>query len=264
MPLLSVENLSMESGPRRRWFKYGLSGEMLLDSVSFEIDPGKCLGLVGGEASGKLPVTFALLGLHSISDGKITFDGEDLTRLSLRKFRPWRKRIQAVFPDEFGQLTPRHTLERSFRHVLKTWYPKAKKEEIHNRIELAMDLVKMPTANRHRTPPELDPAERQLMAVARAMLVEPDLLICHEVTKGLDVAEQAEVLNRISDIRDALNLTVMLVTDDLAVADHMSDTIAVLHHGRVLETGPAAKIVQHPDHDYTRRLVSSTLTNFPT
>ncbi|MDB4617337.1 ATP-binding cassette domain-containing protein [Verrucomicrobiales bacterium] len=262
-PLVSLKNISIDTGSRRRWFRYRMSEEKLVDDVSFDIAPGQCFGLVGGEASGKLPVTFALLGLHQVSDGEIHFDGQSIESMTRRKFHPLRKHIQAVFWDELGQMNPRLTLDQAFRQVIRVWNVNADKFEILSRIEKVMDSVKLPASTRYQTPLELDPADRQLAAIARALLPEPKFLIAHEVTRGLDVVEQAQILNRICDIRDDSNLSIMVVTDDLAVAEHMSDSIGVLHHGRLLETGPTNQIVMHPEHDYTRRLVGSTVTYFP-
>ena len=263
VPLISLKNVSIDAEVRRRWFRYSVTEEKPVDDVSFDIYPGKCFGLVAGERNGKLPITFSILGLHQISSGKIVFNEAEISNLSRRKYHPWRKSIQAIFWDEFGQMNPRLSLDQSFRQVIRVWYPTDNKFEILSRIESVMDLVQLPASSRYLTPLELDPAERQLATLARSMLPEPKLLIAHEVTRGLDVIEQAEVLNRISDVKDSRGLSVLLVTDDLAVAEHMSDNIGVLHRGRLVETGATEMIMKQPEHDYTRRLVSSTVTYSP-
>ncbi len=257
MPLLTVENLTViHQKTRRRWFHYGMEERKHLDEISFEVKRGRCLGLVGEQASGKLPLTMALLRLIPISEGEIIYDGTEITALSLQKFRPMRRRMQAVFSDGFGQLTPGFSLDHAFREVLKVWHRKLSHDEIHTRIEEVMVATGLAESVRYMYPVELDMVERQLGSLARALLVEPEFLICHDFTRGMDAVEQAEVLNRVSDIREARKLTLMMVTDDLAVAHHMSEDIAVLHRGKILEAGETVQVVSKPEHDYTRRMVT--------
>lgn len=257
MPLLTVENLTViHQKTRRRWFHYGMEERKHLDEISFDVKKGRCLGLVGEQSSGKLPLTMALLRLIPIKEGEVVFDGTEITSLSMRKFRPLRRRIQVVFSDSFGQLTPGFTLDHSFREVLKVWHRKLSHDEIHTRIEAVMVATGLAETVRYLYPVELDIVERQLASLARALLVEPEFLICHDFTRGMDAVGQAEVLNRVSDIRQARNLTLMIVTDDLAVAHHMSEDIAVLHRGRILEFGETDQVVKNPEHDYTRRMVT--------
>ena len=257
MPLLTVENLTViQHAARRRWFHYGLEERKHLDEISFAVEKGRCLGLVGEQASGKLPLTMALLRLIPIAEGEIIFDEIEIASLSLRKFRAMRKRIQAVFSDSFGQLTPGFSLDQAFREVLRVWHRGLSKDEIHTRIEEVMVATGLAEAARYLYPVELDKVERQLAALARVLLINPEFLICHDFTHGMDAVEQAEVLNRISELRDERKFTMMIVTDDLAVAHHMSDDIAILHRGKILESGKTEQVVSRPEHDYTRRMVT--------
>jgi len=257
MPLLTVENLTVIHRPKcRSWFHYGLSEQKHLDGVSFELEKGRCLGLVGEESSGKFPLTLALLKLIPISGGQVVFDGVGIHSMSHRKFRPLRQRIQAVFPDGFGQLTDGFTLDHAFREVLRLYCRGLSKDEIHARIENVMVATGLAEAVRYLYPVELDMVERQVAALARVLLINPDFLICHDITHGMDAVEQAEVLNRLSDLREARGLTVMMVTDHLATAYQMSDEIAILHRGKILELGEAKRVVNRPEHDYTRRMVA--------
>jgi len=260
MALLSVENVSMQRDPvRRRWFRSDESGEKVLDDVTFSIDKGQCFSVVGEEESGKFRLAFAILRLAEVSSGRIVFDNINITLLPARKFRPVRKWMQAIFPDGFGQFAQGTTLDSFFREAVRAWHPKAGEDEIHGRIEQVMVDLDLPETLRYMFPVEMDAVERQLAAMARAMLPEPEFLLCHNPSQGLDAVEQAEVLNRLSDLREKRGLTVLLSTDDLAVAHHMSENLGVLHRGRLLETGATDQVVNRPAHDYTKRLVSCSL-----
>lgn len=260
MELLTVtELLILQQRLKRRWFQYGKEDKTLVDGISFGIEKGKDLSIVGEETSGKLPLTLAVLKLHAIAGGKIEWNGVDIHSLSDYRFRSLRRGVQAVFPDRFGQLTADLTINQSFLEVLRLWYRKENRDQWLSRIEKVMIECGLPEAVRHLYPLELDAVERQQAALARAMLAEPELLICHGLTQGLDAVEEAEVLNRVWHLREEFSLTLFVVTDDLAVAHHLGDTIGVLHRGRLLEFGDAESVVNRPQHDYTQRLVSCSM-----
>ncbi len=255
--LLSVENVSMFRGnSKRRWFRYDVPDVKLLDDVSFKVERHRSLAVVGEQSSGKFPLTMGILKLAKVASGRIVFDSIDITALPVRKFRPVRKWIQVVFPDRFGQFREGCNIDNALREAVQTWWPRAGKEEIHTRIERVMVSVGLREAVRYLFPVEMDPVERQLAALARSLIAEPEMLICHDITHGMDAVEQAEVLNKISDLQEAKRLTTLIVTDDLTVAHHMSDDIAILHRGKILETGVTKSVIRRPEHDYTKRLVS--------
>ncbi|MDF1863071.1 MAG: ATP-binding cassette domain-containing protein [Verrucomicrobiales bacterium] len=260
MPLLSVENLTLlEQKRRRNWFRYDLSERVLLDDITFHLEKGKSLALVGEEKSGKHALVMALLKLYEVSAGKITFAEVETTAIGDRHFRRLRKRLQAVFSDDFGQLTPELTVDQMFREVLQLWYRKEDREQWYQRVEKVMIACRLPEAVRALYPAELDAVERQEVALARALLCAPDLLICHGFTKGLDVVQEAELLNLVRHVREEFGLTLLVVTDDLAVAHQLSEDIGVLHSGRLIEFGTAEEVVNRPGHDYTKRLVSCSI-----
>lgn len=260
MPLLSVENLTLlEQRRRRNWFRYDLSEKPLVQELSFELEKGGSLGLVGEARSGKHALVMALLKLQEVSGGSIHFAEVNTTAIGERHFRKLRKRLQAVFSDDFGQLVEAFTVDQMFREVLQLWYRDENREQWRERIEKVMVACRLPEAIRDLYPAELDAVERQEVALARALLCAPELLICHGFTRGLDAVQEAELLNLVRHAREEFGLTLLVVTDDLAVAHHLSEDIAVLHNGRLVETGPAEGIVSHPEHDYTKRLVSCSL-----
>ncbi len=260
MSFLSVENLTLlRQKRRRRWFQYELEEEVLIEDISFSIERRRSLGLVGEEKSGKFALTLALLKLHEVAKGTITFADVETTSLGDRHFRRLRKQLQAVFADDFGQLTSTLTVDEIFGEVLQLWFRQEGKEQWQHRVESVMVACGLPEALRALYPAELDAVERQQVALARALLSEPGLLICHRFTHGLDSVEQAELLNLIMRVREDFKLTLMVATDDLAVAHQLSDDIGILHRGKLLELGKSDDVVNRPEHEYTRRLVSCSV-----
>ncbi|MDF1657384.1 MAG: ATP-binding cassette domain-containing protein [Verrucomicrobiales bacterium] len=260
MTYLEVENLTLLQQRRRRhWFRYDISEKMLVEDISFEIEKGKSLSLVGEENSGKRAIVMAVLKLKEVASGTITLAEVETTALGDRHFRKLRRKVQAVFSDRAGQLSPEMTIDQMFLEVLRLWYPKESREEWQRRTEAAMVLCGLPEVIRPLYPAELDAVERQQAAIARALLIGPELLICDGVTQGLDAVQEAELLNLIRHLREEMGLTLFVATDDLAVAHQLGDAIGVLHRGRLLEIGPAESVVNRPQHDYTRRLVSCCL-----
>ncbi|MEM7698173.1 MAG: ATP-binding cassette domain-containing protein [Verrucomicrobiota bacterium] len=258
--ILTVNNLVMLKRRRRRgWFRYERNDSRLLDGISFSIAPAEAFAIVGEEGSGKMALTMGVMGLQPIESGEILLYGHDVASLGPRPMRRLRKRAQAVFSDGFGQLTPTHTVDEAFREVVDLWYPRASRSDRQERLEKVMIASGLREAIRELYPAELDAVERQQVALARALLSEPDLLICHDITRALDAVATAELLYRVLQIREIFSLSLLIVTDDLAVAHHLSDTLAVLHRGRILEQGNRQAIVSHPEHEYTKRLVSCSL-----
>ena len=260
MPLLIVENLALKPDPRSEDpLREAFPGQVQVEDISFSIEPKKSLALVGEEGSGKGAIASALLFLRPISEGSVTIAEVEVTKLSDHQIRRLRKQVQGVFSDGFGQLTENFTVDEMFSEVLRFWYPKASVEEWHHRIEMVMVSCGLPEAVRHLYPSELDAVERQEVALARALLLEPDLLILHEFTSRMDAVQQAELLDRVRSVREEFGLTLLVFTDDLAVAHQLSDAIGVLHRGRLLELSLARELIDQPEHDYTKRLVSYSI-----
>ena len=257
MNLLELENLTLNRPRlRRRLFQHGVENEVLIEGLCLTLRSGGSLCLVGGEESGMVALTLGILKLEGISSGRIVFGGIDLTSLGDRQFRPVRRRLQAVFPDHFGQLTSGMTISEAFREVLGVWHRSESRDQWHERVESAMVSCGLPEAVRDLYPVELDAVERQQVALARALLTGPELIICHGLTAGLDAVQQAELINLMRRVREDFKLTLLVVTDDLAVAQHLGDDIGLIHQGRLIEAGSVEAVVNRPEHDYTRRLVS--------
>lgn len=265
MALLSVENLTLypiserERGGGSRSLQDGFPATGVVEGVSFSVEPGTTLGLVGEEGSGKAALAEALLFLRPIEGGRMIFTDVEVTALNSRQIRRIRKQIQGVFSDDFGQLTAEFTVDQMFREVLEFWYPRESAEDWTHRIEKVMVACGLPEAVRVLYPLELDAVERQEVALARALLLEPRLLVLNGFTRRLDAVQEAELLGRIREVKEVFSLSLIVLTDDLAVARQLSDDIGVLHRGRLVELSPARELVEQPVHDYTKRLVSFSL-----
>lgn len=260
MPLLSVQNLNITKGRPDKWLRYRKAPEKLIDQASFEIKENQCLGLVGEKDSGKMPLCMSLLSLHPISSGSIDYRGQNILEMNQSQLRKYRREIQVVFPDNFSALNPHHTVTKLLNEPLKVHFPHLTKSENEHRMDYAMQLVGLGREFFQAYPDELDPGQRIRVALARALITEPRLLICHDITAGLDTPVQTAILNLLLDIQSTLNLTLLFMTHNLAIADHMSDHILILHRGSIVETGSPEEIVNHPKHSYTRKLVASTTT----
>ena len=207
-----------------------------------------------------MPLTLALSGLHPVSSGSVKYRGQNILTMSQSRLRKCRREIQLIFPDNFSALNPHHSVTQLISEPLSIHFPHLTAAEKIHRLNYVLQLVNLPSKSCNAWPDELDPGQRILVALARALVAEPRLLICHDITAGLATPVQAVILNLLLDLRSKLNLTLLIVTHDLAIADHMSDSIMILHRGSIVETGNPEEIVHQPKHNYTRKLVASATT----
>ena len=259
-PLLRARNLTIHPPRRWRWLQYREARRKLLDDISFELEEGRTTGLVGDTGSGKISLSLAMLRVERVSKGEIFFgdSDENILKLSRRRFQPLRREIQLLVPDDHRALNPRQTIETQMNQSLRLHLARLSSAERSERIRESAKAAGLPSAALTRTPGQLIAAHRQRAAIAKALAVEPRLLICHDITTALDVTVQAEILNLLKDLRDQYQLTLFFITHDLAIADHMSDHTLILNRGRIVESGHPKDIVENPQHEYTRRLVAST------
>lgn len=259
MEILEVEQLCVTNRFRRGVVpETDTGGEGRLVDLSFTLERGASLALVGGDRRALMALALALVKRLRPDAGEIHFSGVAYSTLDEARFRPLRRRLQAVFPDACGQLAPDLTVEGAFREVLAVWHPRISREERHHLVETLMVACGLPEALRGLFPAELDAVERQLVSLARALLPGPDLLVACGLTEGFDVVQRAELLNRLRHLREGFGFSLLLLTDDLAAGRFLGDTLAVLHLGRIVETGPAGRVIERPGHEHTRRLVACT------
>jgi len=237
------------------FLKEGLFGKRAVPAVkdvSFKLPKGKTLGLVGESGSGKTTVGLTLMRLHAATSGEVLLGGEDIATMPAGRLRPLRRRVQIVFQDPYRSLNPRRTvLEAIIEGPLNYGVARAAAVE---RARKLMELVRMDPASLDRYPHQFSGGQRQRICIARALAMEPELLVADEAVSALDVSVQAQVLALLEEIRERLHLAMLFITHDLRVAAQVCDHVAVMSQGRVVEYGPAAQVFGAPQHAYTRAL----------
>jgi oligopeptide/dipeptide ABC transporter ATP-binding protein len=248
-PLLRVEDL-------RVTYTNGRATRTAVDGVSFDLRPGTTLGLVGGSGAGKSTIGGAVLGLVPATSGRIVFDGRDITHVSPRERRSLTREIQVIFQDPFHSLNPARTVRQTLEEPLRLNLGLSQ-QETRRRVDQLLDQVGLTSSSADRYPTQFSGGQRQRIAIARALAVEPRLVVCDEAVSALDLSVQAQVLNLLKQLQADLGLTYLFVSHDLEVVRHMADDIAVLQDGALRELGPAARVYADPQHAYTRQLLDA-------
>jgi len=253
-PLLKVENLV------KRYARRSLVGareELLaLDGVSFTIFPGTTLAVVGESGSGKSTLASCLACLESPTTGNIWFEGKDIVKLEERARRQVRPKIQLIFQDPASSLNPRWSVLDILIEPL-ILESKFTREEMKQRASSLLERVGLSPDIVERPPSELSGGQRQRLAIARALALEPKLLILDEALSALDCSVQAQIANLLMDLQSSLGMTYLFITHDLAMAGHLADDLAVMNRGRIVEQGPAEEILKQPGHETTRQLLAA-------
>jgi len=223
----------------------------VIHGLSLSIRKGETLGLVGESGSGKTTVGRALLGLAPVTRGRIGFDGEDITGINSRRRRSLARRLSVVFQDPYSSMNPSLCVEDIISEPLRT---QGSTQEISSRVRTLLDRVHLPVGSARRLPREFSGGQRQRIAIARALAVSPDLIICDEPTSALDLSTQASILRLLTEIQESSGVAYLFITHDLAVVRQISHRIAVMRHGRIVETGDAVQVSDHPSHPYAQEL----------
>jgi ABC-type oligopeptide transport system ATPase subunit len=256
-PLLEVSHLCKDFPIRKRVLSRGASETFrAVDDVSFAIAPGETLGLVGESGSGKSTTAYAILQLVKPTSGSVRFEGAELTELSPSELRPMRREMQIIFQDPYSSLDPRLTVEEIVAEPLEVHAVGARASR-RTRVEELLEVVGMDPTHARRYPHEFSGGQRQRIGIARALALEPKLLICDEPVSALDVSIRAQILNLLNDLQASLGLTYLFVAHDLAVVRAMSDRIAVMSRGRIVESGFADQVYDDPQHPYTKALLAA-------
>jgi len=242
---------------RQFWKKAGVV--KAVDDVSLEIRTGETLGLVGESGCGKSTLAKLILGLEKPTAGKILFAGADIHSCAKENRREFRNKVQIIFQDPYASLNPRRTAGKTVGEPFYIRRKNLSKEEINNHIDRLLKLVGLGVEHRDRYPHEFSGGQRQRIGIARAISVQPELVIADEPVSALDVSIQAQILNLLKDLQDEFHLTYLFVSHNLGVVRHMSDRVAVMYLGRIVETGTNEEIFQSPRHPYTRLLLSAIL-----
>ena len=228
-----------------------------MKGASFRIVRGKTLGVVGESGSGKSTLALLLARLHAPSAGEVRFDGAPLASLSPRAARPYKRRIQIVFQNPFASLNPRFTVEHILTEPLQIHGIGASHAERRAAAAQLLGKVGLPAEALAKFPHQFSGGQRQRIAIARALTLKPELLICDESVSALDVSVQAQLLNLLQDLQDEYAMSYLFISHDLAVVRFMADEIIVMKDGEIVETAAPDELYAHPQHPYTRLLISS-------
>jgi peptide/nickel transport system ATP-binding protein len=254
-PLLTVENLTKRFPIKRGViFQKQIAAVHAVEDVTFSIFPGETLGLVGESGCGKSTTARLVLKLLEATSGKIILEGEDITHLSRRQMRPLRREAQMIFQDPYASLNPRQTVGQVIGapyHIHKT------EGETKRKVQDLMDRVGLNPEHYNRYGHEFSGGQRQRIGVARALALRPKLIVCDEPVSALDVSIQAQVLNLLQDLQKEFNLTYLFISHDLGVVRHVSDRIAVMYLGHIVEIATADELYNNPQHPYTAALLSA-------
>ncbi len=255
--LLEVCNLTVSFPIRRGVFRRQQGEVRAVDNVSFSIPHGQTVGLVGESGSGKTTIGRTLVKLQPITSGTIFYQGTDISSMNEQKFHPYRKKIQMIFQDPHGSLNPRLTIGSTIAEALEIHFPKMSLDQRNHRVAELLKKVGLQPEMMRRYPHEFSGGQRQRIGIARALAVEPELLICDEPVSALDVSVQAQIVNLLQDLQEELGLAMLFIGHDLAVVKHISNTVLVLHHGCLIESGPSEEILANPQHGYTKSLLAA-------
>ena len=228
-----------------------------VDDVSFSIEKGKTLGVVGDSGCGKSTTGRCILRLIEPTSGEVIFNGQDITKLHPRDMKALRKDMQIIFQDPYASLDPRKTISQIISEPIIINKILTNKQDVEDRVHELMDTVGLAQRLVNTYPHELDGGRRQRIGIARALAMNPKFIVCDEPVSALDVSIQAQILNLLQDLQEKMELTFMFITHDLSVVNHFSDDIAVMYLGQLVEKAPAEELFAHPLHPYTKALFSA-------
>lgn len=247
--ILEVKNL-------KKYFNTPKGELHAVDDITFKIEEGKTLGVVGESGCGKSTLGRTILHLLDSTDGQIIFNGEDITKVDKRKLREVRENMQMIFQDPFASLNPRMSVRQTIMEPLII-QGKLSKEEIEDETEKLMETVGLAERLADSYPHELDGGRRQRIGIARALALNPKFILCDEPVSALDVSIQAQILNLMLDLQEKRKLTYIFVTHDLSVVKYISDEIMVMYLGQMVEKAPSDELFRNPVHPYTKALLSA-------
>jgi len=249
-PCIEVKHL-------KKYFPVGKGGLLhAVDDVSFQIEKGKTMGVVGESGCGKSTLGRTIIHLQESTDGQILYYGEDVTKVSGKQLKQLREHLQIVFQDPYSSLNPRYTVEKTIQEPLRLSRRYSKKQ-IAEETDRLMEMCGIDARLRHAYPHEMDGGRRQRVGIARALALNPDFVVCDEPVSALDVSIQAQVLNLLQDLQEEYKITFMFITHDLSVVRHISHDICVMYLGQLVETSRSKELFEKPLHPYTKALLSA-------
>ena len=256
-PLLRVKNLTKEFDVGAGFFLRNANVVHAVDKVSFSINPGETLGLVGESGSGKSTTGRCILRLIEPTSGEVWFEGKDVTRAGKQELRALARDMQIIFQDPYASLNPRMTVGAIVGEALIIHKLTKSRAEFEARIVELLETVGLSADHMRRYPHEFSGGQRQRIGIARALAVNPKLIVCDEAVSALDVSIQAQVVNLLEDLRERFNLTYLFIAHDLSVVRHLCQRVAVMYLGRIVEMAESDELFDHPMHPYTQALLSA-------
>ncbi|MFZ5733027.1 MAG: ABC transporter ATP-binding protein [Pseudomonadota bacterium] len=255
--ILDVSDLKIHFPVHGGWLQKQVGSVKAVDGVSFQVHEGETLGLVGESGCGKSTTGLAVLRMLPVTEGRIVFEGVDITHHDQKQMRPIRRQMQMVYQDPFGSLDPRMTVAEIVSEPLEIHKLHGNKRERRERVMALMEMVGLRHDMIDRYPHQFSGGQRQRISIARALAVEPRLLICDEPVSALDVSIQAQVVNLFQELQDKLGISSIFVAHDLAVVRHVSQRIAVMYLGTIVEIASRDELYASPKHPYTQALMAA-------
>lgn len=257
--IIEAKSLKIHFPVKKTFFGKVTEVVKAVDDVSFTVRHGQTLGVVGESGSGKSTLGYGLLRLLHLTSGQVLFNGEDISDFGRKEMRPYRARMQIVFQDPFGSLSPRLSIKDIVGEGLAVHYRDLSASECEDRVVQALKDVRLDPDTRHRYPHEFSGGQRQRISIARAMVLQPELLVLDEPTSALDVSVQAQIVDLLRELQTKYDLTYMFISHDLRVVRALAHDLIVMKDGKIVESGPAIKVFDSPDKDYTKRLMTAAL-----
>lgn len=259
--MIRVEHLKKYFQVRKGFFGKSQKELRAVDDVSFSVRRGEIFGVVGESGCGKSTLARCILRLGDVTDGKVYFQGNEISRLKPGALKEYRRRMQMVFQNPFSSFNPSMSIRQTFHEIGKVYG--MKEQSVEARSKELMGQVRLPEDILLRRPSELSGGQLQRLAIARALFLNPPFILADEAVSALDVSVQAQILNLILDLRDSLGLTVLFISHDLTVVEHLCDTVMVMYLGSVVEMAPTAELFANLLHPYTQALISAKPKEHP-
>ena len=263
-PLLEVRDLCVHYPGRTTWLFRKGPPKKAVDGISFSVPRGKTVGVVGESGSGKSTTGKAIIKLAPLTSGQLLYDGQDIGALSNAAFKPWRKKIQMIFQDPYNSLNPRADILGILSEPLEIHFPELSKADREARCAELLTSVQLSPDFLRRYPHEFSGGQRQRIGIARALALNPKLIVCDEPVSALDVSVQAQIVNLLQDLQRDFGLAYVFIAHDLGVVKHISHRVAVMYLGKIVELAPATELYQNPRHAYSKALLDAIPIADPT